>query len=207
MHYFEVPKLQKWFRNKINHSTPLDTKRCLRVFRSISQTFNTLNEAKLVFQTWMHYFRVSKLGKWFRNEIIHSNPLDPTWCLRVFRSTSQTFDTSNEAKLVFWVGMHYFEIPKLQKWFCNEISHSMPLDPKWYLRVFRSISQNFDTSNEAKLVFRPWMHYFGLPKLQMWFCNEIIHSTPLDQKWCLEVFRSNSQTFGMSNDAKFVFRT
>ena len=206
MHYFEVPKLQKWFHNEINHSTLLDTKWCLRVFRSISQTFNTLNEAKLLFQTWMHCFWVSKLGKWFRYEIIHSNPLDSRGCLRVFRSISQTFDWSNEAKLVFSAGMHYL-IPKLRKWFRNEINHSTPLQPKWCLVVFWSISQNFVTSKEAKIVYRAWMDYFRVPKLGKWFLNEIIHSCPLDPRGCLRVFRSISQPFCTWNATKLVFRT
>ena len=52
----EVPKLRKLFRKKINDSTPLDPKRCLRVFCSISQTFSTSNEAKLVFRACIQFF-------------------------------------------------------------------------------------------------------------------------------------------------------
>jgi hypothetical protein len=42
---------------------------------------------------------------------------------------------------------------------------------------------------DAKLVFRAWIHFFGVSKL--WS----IHSTPFDPKWCLRVFRNISQTF------------
>ena len=49
------------------------------------------NVAKLVVLPWMHNFSVPKLGKWFRNEINHSTPLDPNdvWeCFGAFRNTS-----------------------------------------------------------------------------------------------------------------------
>ena len=190
MLYIKVPNLRKWFRNENNHSTPLHHKLCLSVFRSISQTFGTSNEAKLVFRAWMHYFGVPKLRKWFQNKINNSTPLDPKWCLWVFRSFSQTFGLLNEAKLVFRARMHYFGVLKFQKWFRNEINNSTPVDPKGYLSVFRSISQTFGTSNEAKLVLRAWMHYFGVPNLRKWFRNEIYHSTQLDPKWFLTVFLS-----------------
>ena len=107
-------------------------------------------------------------------------------CPHQFRSISQTFDTSNEANLMFRARIHYFRIPKLQKCFRNEINHSTPLEPKWCLRVFRSILQTFDTSNEAKLVFQAWMHYFKVTKLRKWFHNEVNHSTPLDPQIMFE---------------------
>jgi hypothetical protein len=37
---------------------------------------------------------------------------------------------------------------------------------------------------------------FGVPKLQIWFCNQNIHSTPLDPKWLFGVFWSISKTLG-----------
>jgi hypothetical protein len=64
-----------------------------------------------------------------------------------------------------------------------------PLDRKWCLGVFRSISQTFDRYTYAKLVFRVWIHCFGVPKL--WS----IHSTPLDPNCCLGVFQSILLTF------------
>jgi hypothetical protein len=74
MHYFGVTKM--WS----SHSTPLDPKWCLGVFRSILLTFGTYKDAKLVFWAWMHYFGVTKMWS------IHSTPLDPEWCLGVFRA-------------------------------------------------------------------------------------------------------------------------
>ena len=59
------------------------------VLWSISQTFGMQKDAKLVFPAWMHYFGVSKLRKWFRNEYTHFTPLHPKWCLGVLRSISQ----------------------------------------------------------------------------------------------------------------------
>ena len=206
MHYFGVPKLRRWFRNEYTNSTPLNPKWCLGVLRSISQTFGMWKDGELVFQAWMHYFGVSKLRKWFRNEYSHSTPLDRKWWLGVLRSISQTFGMWKDAKLVFQARMHYFGVPKLWRWFRNEYTHSNPLDPKWCLGVLRSISQTFGMWKDAKLVFQAWMHYFGVPKLRKWFRNEYTHSTPLDRKWWLGVLRSISQTFGMWKDAKLVFQ-
>jgi hypothetical protein len=42
----------------------------------------------------------------------------------------------------------------------------------------------------CKTWVRALMHYFGVPKLR------IIHSTPLESKWCLGLFRGISLTFG-----------
>jgi hypothetical protein len=53
--------------------------------------------------------------------------------------------------------------------------------------MFGCVSEHFANLRRVKrckLVFRAWMHYFGVPKL--WS----IHSTPLDPKWCLGVFRA-----------------
>jgi hypothetical protein len=81
LHYFRVPKLRSI------HSTRLEPKRWLGVFRSISLTFDTYKDAKHVFRGWMHYFRVTKLWS------IHSPPLDPKWCLGVFQIILLTFGT------------------------------------------------------------------------------------------------------------------
>ena len=53
--------------------------------------------------------------------------------------------------------MHYFGVPK----FRNKIKHYTTLDPKLFLRVFQSVLQFSGTSNEAKLMFRSWIHYFN----------------------------------------------
>jgi hypothetical protein len=62
--------------------------------------------------------------------------------------------------------------------------------------MFGSVSNHFANPRhvkDEKLMFRAWMHYFGVPML--WS----IHSSPLDAKWCLRVFWMISVTFGMQN--------
>jgi hypothetical protein len=69
---------------------------------------------------------------------------------------------------------------------------------------FGSVSEHFANPwrvNDEKLVFRTWMHYFGVPKL--WS----IHSNSLDPKWCLGVFRSISLTLGTSKMKNSCFGT
>jgi hypothetical protein len=43
--------------------------------------------------------------------------------------------------------------------------HSTPLEPNWCLGVFQRISLTFDRWQDAKPVYRAWMHYFGVPML------------------------------------------
>ena len=101
MHWFGVPNFRKLFCHECIQSRLLDTKWCLGVFQSISQTFGMKNITKLVFWGWMHYFVVPNFRKLFCHVIIQSNQLDPKWCLGVFQSIPQTFGTKNHAKLVF----------------------------------------------------------------------------------------------------------
>jgi hypothetical protein len=61
--------------------------------------------------------------------------------------------------------------------------------------MFGSVSEHFANPQhfiDEKLMFRAWMHYFGVPN------SWSIHSSPLDRKWCLGVFRRNSLTLGTS---------
>jgi hypothetical protein len=98
------------------------------------------------------------------------------------------------AKLVFPAWMHYFKVQKLWS------IHFAPLDRKWCLSLFQSISLTSITQKDGKLVFRTWMHYFGVLKLQS------IHSTPLEPSKCLIVFRSISLIFCTLKEAKLVFQ-
>jgi hypothetical protein len=77
-------------------------------------------------------FWAPKLQIWFRNQNIHSTPLDPKWLFGVFWSISET--------LRAW--LHYLLPPKLQRSFRNQTMHSTPMDPK-SLIAFRSISETF----------------------------------------------------------------
>ena len=131
----------------------------------------------------MHYFGVPNLCNKLCHERIQSNLLDPKWCLWVFRSISQRFDTKIHTKVVFRGWKHYFGVPNFRKMFCHEHIQYNLLDQKWCLRVFRSISQTFDTKIHAKLVFQGWRYYFGVPSFQKKFCHECIQSNPIDPKW------------------------
>ena len=110
----------------------------------------------------MHYFKVQNRKK-FCHERMQSNMLDPKRCLGQFQSISQTFGMKNQAKLVFRGWMHYFEVANFWKMFSHERIKSNLLDPKWWLEVFKSISQSFGMKTHAKVVFRGWMQYFGVP--------------------------------------------
>src|ERR671922_180475 len=60
---------------KMVSPTPLDPKRCLRVFWSIWKTFGTLNKEELVFHALMHYIRVPNLQHRFCKKVIHSTTI------------------------------------------------------------------------------------------------------------------------------------
>jgi hypothetical protein len=64
----------------------------------------------------------------------------------------------------------------------------------WNQNYVWSVSEHFANLRHVKrwkLVFRAWLHYFGVPNL---WRN---YSTPLEPQWCLELFQSISLTFGM----------
>jgi hypothetical protein len=59
------------------------------MFGSVSEHFANLwyaKRCKTCVRAWMHYFSVIMLWS------IHSTPLEPQWCLGVFRSILLTFD-------------------------------------------------------------------------------------------------------------------
>ena len=160
----------KKFRYELTQFTSLDPKWCLRVFRSISQTFGIKNDEKLIFRAWMQYFGVSNLRKSFVRNASNLLTLDPKWCLEVFRSISQIFTMKNDGNFV--LGMNaLFHSTELPKKVCYERIQSTPLDPKLCLGVFLSISQTFGMKNDAKLVFRAWMHNFEVLNFQKGFAT------------------------------------
>ena len=165
------------------------------MFPRIWQTFGTSNEVKLLFRAWMHYFGVPKLRKWFRNEINHSAPLDASRRFRVFRSISQTFSTSKEAKLVIRAWMHYFRVPKLRKWFCNEINQSTTLDPQM---MFKSVSEHFANLQHVKRgktsVFGPEYTISGYRSWENGFAmkSTILPHSPNDVWECFWAFHQPS---------------
>jgi hypothetical protein len=76
--------------------------------------------------------------------------------------------------------MHYFGAPKLRS------IHSTPLEPKWCLGVFQSISLSFGMQKDAKLVFRAQMHYFGY---QTCDGSILLHWNQNDVWECFSAFR------------------
>ena len=203
---FRVPNLRKKFCHEHIECNLFDPKWWLGVFRCISQTFDTKIHTKVVSRGWKHYFGIPNFWKKLCHERIQSNLFDPKWCLGVFRSISQTFDTKIHTKVVSRGWKHYFGIPNFWKNFCHERIQSNLFDTKWCLGVFRSISQTFDTKIHEKVVFRALMHYSVVPNFWKKFCNERIQSNLLDQKRCLGVFWSISQIFSKENHAKLVFQ-
>jgi hypothetical protein len=150
------------------------------MFASISEHFANIRHvkgAKLVFRARMHYFRVPKLWS------IHSSPLGPKWCLWVFQMISLSFGTNKVQNFCSSLNA-LFRGTKVVKHPFKSIRPNM---------MYGSVSEHFANPWQVKdkiLVFRARMQYFGVPKL--WS----IHSSTLDPKWCLEVFRSISQTLG-----------
>jgi hypothetical protein len=87
---------------------------------------------------------------------------------------------------------------------CTISGTKVPKHPFWSIRpkmMFGSVSEHFANLRhvkDEKIIFRAWMHYFGVPKL--W----IIHSSPLD----LMMFGSVLEHFANLRhvkDAKTVF--
>jgi hypothetical protein len=112
----------------------------------------------------------------------------------VLQSISLTFSIKKDAILVLRAWMHYLGVPKLRIWFRNQSIHSTPLDPKWLFGVFWSISETLGKQNDAKLVFRSWMHYFVVPKRQKLFITKAFILLQWTQNhWqCFEAFRKPS---------------
>jgi hypothetical protein len=108
----------------------LDAKWCLGVFHTVSLTFCTLKDAKLVFKPAC---TISRYQSCEASVLLHWTQNDAWESFGAFRlpSARKRWKTCVEADL------HYFEIPKL--WSIR----STLLDPKLYLAVFRSITQTF----------------------------------------------------------------
>jgi hypothetical protein len=143
------------------------------MFGSVSEHFANLRHVKRCkthVRTQMHYFRVTKLWS------IHSSLWDPTWCLGVFWSILRTFDTKKDKKTCVSCLNALFRGTKLAKEPFYSIGTKM---------MFGSVSERFANLRHVKrckTCVRTRMHYFGVTKLR------IIHSTPLEPKWCLGVF-------------------
>ena len=162
----------KKFRYEHTQFTSLDPKWCLRVFRSISQTFGMKNYAKLVFPARMLYFGVPN----FRKKVsLWTHPIYFIRPKMMLESVSDHFTNFRHEKLCktcVWARMHYFGVLNSRIKFRYEGTTSTPKCPKRRLGVFRCISQTFTRKNYAKHVFRPWMHYFRVSNSQKNFRYE-----------------------------------
>ena len=106
------------------------------MFGSVSEHFANLRHVKRCKTC------VSGLNAQFRGTEVVKHPFYSIGPKMMFWSVSEHFANLRhikDAKLVFWVWMHYFRVPKLRS------IHSTPLDPKWCLGVFQSISLTFGT--------------------------------------------------------------
>jgi hypothetical protein len=169
---------QFWDTKVVKH--PFDSIGLEMMFGSISEHCTNLRQVKRC-KTF-----VSGLNAMFRGTKVVKHPFYSIGHKMMFGSVSDHFTNARQvkkdAKHVFRDWMHCFEVPKM----CS--FYSTPLDPKWCLRVFKSISLS-SARTTCKTWVRALMPCFGVTKL--W----TIHSTPLDAKWCLGVFRSISLTF------------
>jgi hypothetical protein len=85
MHLFGVRNLRSI------HSTPLDPKWCLRVFRIISLTFSITKDLILVFRDWMHYvgYRSCENGVVTKASILLQWSQNHWECFGAFRKPSE----------------------------------------------------------------------------------------------------------------------
>jgi acid stress-induced BolA-like protein IbaG/YrbA len=142
------------------HATPSDPKWCLGVFESISLTFRHVTRCKTCVSGLNAQFKGTKLRS------IHATPSDPKWCLGVFESISLTFRA--------W--MHYLKVPSCE---ASILLHSSKM-------MFGSVSEHFANLQHVK---KCKTCVSGLNALFKGTELQSIHSTPLDPKWCLGVFR------------------
>jgi hypothetical protein len=119
------------------HCTKSDVWECFVAFRNVK-------DAKLVFRAWMHYFGERSCENCFAANtsiLLHCTKNDVWECFGAFQNLSEC----KYAQLVFRAWMHYVGEPKLRKWFRTKCINSTPLDPRWCLVVFWSISEQFGT--------------------------------------------------------------
>jgi hypothetical protein len=168
-------KVQKRFRNKYTHSTPLDQKWCLGVFGAFQKCLACKKMQNMCFRL-NALVRGSEVAKtvWHQMHPFYSIGLKITFGSGL--EHLQTLDMKEDAKLLFRAWMHYCGLPKVWLWFRIKCIHSTPIDQKWCLGVFW-----------CKTCGSRLIHYFGVQKLRKQFHPKCIHSTPLDSKWCLRM--------------------
>jgi hypothetical protein len=181
MHYFEVSKL--W----CIHDTLLDPRWCLVVFYTISLTIEhkklktrvaVLNAlvwgtelAKHPFYTIGHKMMFGGVSEHFAN-LQHKKR-----CNTCLSGPNALCRGTEVAKMVSWQKHPFYSTgPKMR--IESVFQH---------FRYLRNVKR-------CKTCVSGLNALFGVPKLQIWFCNQNIHSTPLDPKWLFGVFWSISKT-------------
>jgi hypothetical protein len=184
------------------------------IFGSVSLHFANLVHVKrceLCVQAWLHYFGIPKLWN------LRSTPLDPKfrWKMQNLGSSQNALVwgakvvkhlfLSNGPKMMFGsVLEHIANLRHVKRWKTRVSGLNAPfrgtkvvkqpffsIGPKMISWCVSEDFANLRQVKRCKTCVWAWMHYFGVPKL--WS----IHSTPLDPRCCLGVFRCISQTFGM----------
>jgi hypothetical protein len=148
------------------------------MFGSVSEHFvnpRHVYDEKLMFRAWMHYFEGTKIVKY---------PFYSTGLKMVFVSISHDFTNLQHVKrcqtCVSGLNAIFRGVPKLWS------IHSSPLDPKWCLGMFRSISLTLGTSKMKT-------HVSGLNAIfrgyQSCEASILLHWTQNDVWECFGAFR------------------
>ena len=192
MHYFGVPKLQIWFRNENILSTPFDPKwlqwlgafhkpwahkRCETCVPSLNALFRGTEVANMVSQRKHPIYSIRPKMKFCSGRDHFTNHQHVKRCETCVSGLNALIRGTEVANMV-----------SQRKHPCYSIRPKMMYGSGW------EHFTNLGHTKDAKLVFRAWMHYFGVPKLRIWFRNENIQSTPLDPKWSFAVVGTISQT-------------
>ena len=168
MHYFEVLNLRNRFCYECIQSTPLDPNKSLGCFGAFRKPSARKMMRKLCFIA-----KCTILGnRTSENVSLQKHRIYSIRLKMMFESVSMHFaKLHNEKwwKLMFRAWMHHLEVPNLRKKFHCELIQSIPLDRKWCLGVFPSTSRTFNMKNDARLVFRAWMHNFEVLNFQKIF--------------------------------------
>ena len=204
--YFEVLNFRKKLYHEHIQSNLLDRKRCLGVFRSISQTFNTKIHEKVVFRGWRHYFGYRTSGKSFAtntSNVTYSIQNDGWECFGAFHKPStQKFIQKLYLEVESTIS-GYRTSGKSFATNASNLTYSIQNDVWECFGAFRKPStQEFI----QKLYLEAESTILGVPNIRKMFCHEHIQSNLLDPKWCFALFWSISQTFDTKIHEKVVFR-
>jgi hypothetical protein len=151
------------------------------MFGSASEHFANLLHGK----RWKTH--VSGLNALSRGTEVVKHPFNFIWTKIMFGSVSKHFANLRHVKI------RKTCVSGLNALFRGTMVVKHPLYSIGTKMMFWSVSEHFANLRHVKrwkTCVRVWMHYFEVPKL----CSN--HSSQLDPKWCLGVFKSILLTFG-----------